>query len=209
MDFILFLWAVIIGFLAAAPIGPINMLCIQRTLNQGRAIGIISGMGAATADAFYGGIAGMGLTLISHILLKHQMWMRFAGGVFLCYLGVRIVFAKQGYQAASNNVRGFLSAYTSVLFLTLANPTTIFSYGILFAGFVIISPQNGFEAVFFLVPGVFIGSGIWWVILSGGVGILRTRLNESRYARVNRISGAIVAGSGLLMIFISISSLCR
>jgi threonine/homoserine/homoserine lactone efflux protein len=209
MDFIPFLWVVIIGFLAAAPIGPVNVLCIQRTLSQGRAIGIISGLGAATADAFYGGIAGMGLTLISHILLENHTWIRFAGGVFLCYLGFRIVFVKQGHHAVSNNVRGFMGAYTSVLLLTLANPTTIFSYGILFAGFAIISPHHGLEAALFLVPGIFIGSGIWWVILSGGVGILRTRLNESRYAWANRISGAIVAGSGLLMIFISIISLCR
>ena len=209
MDFILFLGAVIIGFLAAAPIGPVNVLCIQRTLNQGRAIGIVSGLGAATADAVYGGIAGMGLTLVSHILVKNQTWIRFAGGVFLCYLGVRIILAKHRDHAVSNHVRGFMGAYTSALVMTLANPTTIFSYGILFAGFGIISPHHGLEAAWFLVPGVFIGSAMWWVILSGGAGMLRSRLNESGFAWVNRISGAIVAGSGLLMILISIISLWR
>jgi len=209
MDFILFFGGVIIGFLAAAPIGPVNVLCIQRTLNQGRAIGIISGLGAATADAVYGGIAGMGLTLISNILLKNQTWLRFVGGVFLCYLGVRIILAKQGDHAISNHVKGFMGAYTSTLFLTLANPTTIFSYGILFAGFGIISPHHGLGAAFFLVPGVFIGSAMWWVILSGGAGMLRSRLNKSGSAWVNRISGAIVAGSGLLMILISIFSMSR
>jgi threonine/homoserine/homoserine lactone efflux protein len=209
MDFILFLWAIIIGFVAAAPIGPVNVLCIQRTLNQGRSIGIISGLGAATADAVYGGIAGMGLTLISHILLKNQIWIRFAGGVFLCYLGVRIILAKQGGHAVSNHVRGFMGAYTSALVLTLANPTTIFSYGILFAGFGVISIHHGLEAAGFIVPGVFIGSALWWVILSGGAGMLRSRLNESGFAWANRISGAIVAGSGLLIILISVIPMCR
>lgn len=151
----------------------------------------------------------MGLTLVSHILLKNQTWIRFVGGVFLCYLGVRIILAKQGDHAVSNHVKGFMGAYTSALFLTLANPTTIFSYGILFAGFGIISPHHGLKAAFFLVPGVFIGSAMWWVILSGGVGKLRSRLNESGFVWVNRIAGAIVAGSGLLMILISIISLWR
>ena len=112
MDFVLFFSAVIIGFIAAAPIGPVNLLCIQRTLNQGRTIGIISGLGAATADAVYGGIAGLGLTLTSHILLKNQTWIRSAGGLFLCYLGVRIILAKQRDHAVSNHVRGFMGAYT-------------------------------------------------------------------------------------------------
>ena len=209
MDFILFLSAAIIGFIAAAPIGPVNVLCIQRTLNQGRAIGIISGLGAATADAVYGGIAGLGLTLTSHILLKNQLWIRSAGGLFLCYLGVRIILAKQRDHAVSNHVRGFMGAYTSTLVLTLANPTTIFSYGIMFAGFGIISPHHGPEAAWFLVPGVFIGSAMWWITLSGGAGMLRSRLNESGFTWVNRISGAIVAGSGLLMIMIAVIPLLR
>jgi threonine/homoserine/homoserine lactone efflux protein len=209
MDFILFFSAVIVGFIAAAPIGPVNVLCIQRTLNQGRAIGIISGLGAATADAVYGGIAGLGLTLTSHILLKNQLWIRSAGGLFLCYLGVRIILAKQGHHVVSNHVRGIMGAYTSTLILTLANPTTIFSYGIMFVGFGIISPHHGPEAAGFLVPGVFIGSSLWWVTLSGGASMLRSRLNESGFAWVNRISGAIVAGSGLLMILISVIPLFR
>ena len=207
MDFILFLWGACIGFLAAAPIGPVNVLCIQRTMKQGRAIGVVSGLGAATADAVYGGTAGMGLTLISHILFTNLIWIRFAGGALLCSLGVRIILAKTGDHAVFNQVKGFMGAYTSTLLVTLANPTTIFSYGILFAGFGVINPHHRLKEAWFLVPGVFIGSAIWWVILSGVAGVFRSRLNESGFAWVNRISGALVAGSGLLMILISLISL--
>src|SRR4030067_3210921 len=111
----------IIGFSIAAPVGPSGVLCIRRTLTVGRASGLISGLGAATADAIYGSIAGFGLTFISSILIRQQVWLRLIGGLFLCYLGLKTFLSRPSEPAASPKakVNDLLSAYASTFFLTL------------------------------------------------------------------------------------------
>jgi threonine/homoserine/homoserine lactone efflux protein len=195
----IFIRGVIIGFAIAAPIGPINVLCIRRTLADGRVIGIVSGLGAATADAFYGGVAGFGLTLISHILFSHNTWLRLVGGTFLCFLGIRTIFAPPVKHVGSEHVESFVGAYTTTLFLTLTNPTTIFSYGLLFAGFGVTNIRHGFISAYLLVLGVFIGSAIWWVILSTGVDALRSKMNVLELKWVNRIAGVFISASGIFI----------
>ena len=92
MEFNFFLRGMIIGFSIAAPVGPIGILCIRRTLAEGPTSGLVSGLGAATADAIYGFIAGFGLTVISNLLIRQQIWLRLLGGGFLCYLGMKTFF---------------------------------------------------------------------------------------------------------------------
>ena len=101
MDIELLLRGIAIGFSIAAPVGPIGVLCIRRTLAEGRASGFLSGLGAATADAVYGCVAGFGLTLISGVLIRGQFWLRLVGGLFLCYLGVRTFLARPARAAGS------------------------------------------------------------------------------------------------------------
>ena len=84
----------IIGFSIAAPVGPIGVLCIRRTLDEGWAAGLVSGLGAASADTIYGFIAGFGLTFVSGFLVSQQVWLRLIGGLFLCYLGIRTLLSK-------------------------------------------------------------------------------------------------------------------
>ena len=198
MAFHFFLRGLIIGFSIAAPVGPIGVLCIRRTLAEGRAIGFVSGLGAATADAIYGSIAGFGLTFISNFLIDQRIWLRLIGGAFLGYLGLRTFLAKPADHAASARGSGLMSAYASTFFLTLTNPVTILAFAAIFAGLGMASTNGNYVSAGALVSGVFVGSSSWWLILSGGVGTISRKLNPQGLRWVNRISGGIIMGFGLL-----------
>jgi len=194
----LFFQGLLLGFSVAAPVGPIGVLCIRRTLADGRATGFVSGLGAATADAFYGIIAGFGLTFISNILIEQQVTLKLVGGAFLCYLGVRTFLARPAEHAAEIKSSGLVGAYGSILFLTLTNPLTILAFVAMFAGLGIANTRGDYLAATMLVAGVFIGSAMWWLLLSGGVGLFRARFNPRALLWVNRVSGIIIASFGLL-----------
>ena len=201
MDSNLLLSGLLIGFSIAAPVGPIGVLCIRRTLASGRLTGLVSGLGAATADAFYGSVAGFGLTLVSGLLISQQWWLRLIGGLFLCYLGVRTFVSRPSARAAEAGARGLLGAYLSTLALTLTNPLTILSFTVIFAGLGIVSAQGNFLSAALLVLGVFLGSALWWLLLSGGVSLFQSLFTPARLRWVNRISGGIIAAFGVLALW--------
>src|SRR5262245_4605339 len=125
----------VLGFSVAAPVGPIGLLCIRRTLAMGRLSGFLTGLGAATADAIYGIIAALGLTAVSTLLAEHAFWLRLAGGVFLVYLGIRTLLARPAEKAAEGSSTARLSAcFASSLLLTVTNPLTILSFAAAFSG---------------------------------------------------------------------------
>jgi threonine/homoserine/homoserine lactone efflux protein len=191
----------VLGLAIAAPVGPIGVLCIRRTLAQGRAIGFVSGLGAATADVIYGCIAAFGLTAISGLLVRHQAWLSLVGGLFLCYLGVRTLLSRPAGQSAAAEGHGFLGAYFSTFLLTLTNPMTILSFVAVFAGLGVGhagvgSAGNGYAAAAAIVFGVFLGSSAWWFLLSGGVSLVRDRFDARAMLWVNRVSGVIILGFG-------------
>ena len=198
MSISFFLRGLIIGFSIAAPVGPIGVLCIRRTLAEGRASGLVSGLGAATADAIYGCITGFGLTFISSIFISQQVWLRLVGGVFLCCLGLKTFLARPVEQAASAEGNGLVGAYTSTFFLTLTNPMTILSFAAIFAGLGVASASGNYLSAGVLVLGVFVGSALWWLILSGGVSLFRARFSPQQLRWVNRVSGIIIMVFGLL-----------
>jgi threonine/homoserine/homoserine lactone efflux protein len=188
----------LIGFSIAAPVGPIGVLCIRRTLAEGWAYGLVSGLGAASADAIYGSIAGFGLAFISNFLVSQQVWLRLVGGIFLCYLGLKTLLAKPAEQVSTGKGKGFLGAYASTFFLTLTNPITIISFAAIFAGLGLAVARGNYASAGVLVLGVFMGSAAWWLLLSSGVGILRARFKPDLLRWVNRISGAIIIGFGII-----------
>ena len=197
MDVGLFVEGIIIGFAIAAPVGPIGVLCIRRTLAEGRASGFVSGLGAATADAVYGAIAAFGLTLITDFLLGGASWLRLVGGAFLLFLGFKTFFARPAERAAEARGGGLPGAYASTFFLTLTNPTTILSFAAIFAGLGVVGASDALSAAL-LVLGVFLGSAAWWLVLSGGTGLFRSKLSASGLRWVNRVSGTVIAAFGVL-----------
>jgi threonine/homoserine/homoserine lactone efflux protein len=188
----------ILGLAIAAPVGPIGVLCIRRTLAQGRLFGFVSGLGAATADAIYGCIAALGLTAISALLVRQQDLLRLLGGLFLCYLGVKTLLARPADRSAAPEGQGLGRACFSTLLLTLTNPITILSFVAVFAGLGVGRASNGYSAAAAIVLGVFLGSAAWWFLLSGGVSLVRDKFDARAMLWVNRISGTIILGFGLV-----------
>ena len=187
----------IIGFVIAAPVGPIGVLCVRRTLVHGRSVGLLSGLGAATADALYGCVAAFGLTVVSDVLIGHGAWLRLIGGAVLCLLGLRTFLAAPVREAAPLQVNSLFGAYASTLFLTLTNPTTILSFAAVFSSLGLVGARAGYLAASVLVLGVFLGSALWWLGLSIGVGAWRDRIGPGALRWVNRASGALIAAFGV------------
>lgn len=186
----------VIGFSIAAPVGPIGLLCIRRTLAEGRAVGLATGLGAATADAAYGFVAAMGLTSISGFLVGQRWWLGILGGLFLCYLGIRTFLNRPAEQAAASRGAGVAGAFLSTLFLTLTNPITILSFVAVFAGLGLGEAPSQARAGG-LVVGVFLGSACWWLLLSGGVALCRARIQSEWMQTINRVSGTLILAFGL------------
>ena len=188
----------VLGFSIAAPVGPIGVLCIRRTLADGRVVGLATGLGAAAADGLYGLVAALGLTAITSALLGVQTWVRLAGGVFLLWLGFVTLRAKPAAHAATaRGGGGVAGAFASTFLLTITNPMTILSFAAVFAGLGIGAVSTAWGGAW-LVLGVVLGSAAWWLILSGGVSLFRSRFDERRLVWVNRISGAIIIAFGVL-----------
>jgi len=186
-----------IGFSIAAPVGPIGVLCIRNTLADGRLYGLASGMGAATADAIYGSIAGFGLTALSSVLVDHRGILGLVGGLFLCYLGIRTLMSPLLEKPAGDIKKSLWGTYASTFLLTLVNPMTILSFAAVFAGLGVAGRGGSLLPAALLVSGVFIGSSLWWLTLSGAVGILRDRTNPRWLRGVNIFSGLIILSFGL------------
>ena len=186
----------ILGLSIAAPVGPIGVLCIRRTLSDGQIAGLVSGLGAATADAMYGAIAGFGLTVLSKLLVQQQSWLQLAGGLFLGYLGIKTLFNRPESINGEDLKRSWLGAYASAFILTLTNPMTILSFAAVFASAGISRITGDYRNALILILGVFSGSTAWWLLLSGSVSIFRAKLNSNSLLWINRISGAVIAGFG-------------
>ena len=197
MDPGLLLRGLALGFSIAAPVGPIGVLCIQRTLNAGRLVGFVSGLGAATADLFYASLGVLSFALVAQILIAGRLWLHLLGGAFLLYLGARTFAAVPAkHAAASRPGRGVLGAYLSTVGLTLTNPATIFSFAAIFAGLGLRPGSAG--AATTLVGGVFLGSALWWLILSSSVAFAGRVVGPDQLRWINRLSGAVILAFGVV-----------
>jgi threonine/homoserine/homoserine lactone efflux protein len=195
-----FLRSLLIGLSIAATVGPMSILCIQRTLQRGYVYGLVSGLGVATADGCYGSIAAFGLTIVSTFLVNQQTWIRLIGGAFLIYLGIRTILSRPPERAATvkTGAGTFIGAYTSTFVLTLTNPLTILSFAAIFAGLGVASTGRSYLAATLVVAGVFCGSALWWCILTGSISLLRARFTPTWMLWLNRASGCIIAAFGII-----------
>ena len=197
MDPTLLARGLVLGFTIAAAVGPISLLCIRRTLAEGRIVGLTSGLGVATADATYGAIAAFGLTAITDVLVDWRRALGLVGGSFLLWLAWRTFRAEPGEAATTAaRRRGLPGAYLSTLALTLTNPMTILSFGALFVGLGISGGDAAGAAS--LTIGVFLGSAAWWVVLVTAVGALRSRLTRIWLRRINIASGLLIGAFAVL-----------
>lgn len=200
MNLVYLLRGLALGFAIAAPVGPIGVLCIRRTLADGRLVGLVTGLGAATADACYGAVAAFGVTAVSSVLVGQRLWIHLIGALFLTWLGLRTLLAPPPTTQTAplspaptvHTRRSLLSAWVSTLGLTLTNPTTILSFAAIFAGLGL--GGVGSVAAGLTVAGVFLGSALWWLILSGGVSLLRVRFDAPAMRAVNIGSGLALLG---------------
>ena len=202
-----FVRGLVIGFSLAAPVGPIGLLCIRRSLAEGRVIGLATGLGAATADASYGAIAGFGLTAVSGFLVAQKLWLGVLGGAFLCYLGFRTFVSaptdqpeREGFGRATP-----IGAYASTFVLTLTNPMTILSFIPIFASLGL-GQSSDYASAALTVLGVFAGSALWWLLLSNGVALFRSRIGPGWMRMVNHISGAMIFAFGAYAITMALST---
>lgn len=199
MELIFFLKGIAIGFIMAIPIGPIGIMCIRKTLTEGRLGGLIIGLGAATADLFYGCVAVFGLTIISDTLNNQRIWIRIVGGALLFFLGIKTFRAQPKDPKLKISGSGRLRSYFTVVVLTLTNPLTIFAFIAVFAAFGLGDGLSFFSAVV-LVAGVFIGSCLWFFLLTSGTILFRKKLDLVGLKWVNKIAGILILISGFIVI---------
>lgn len=193
----LLLKGLMIGFAIAAPVGPIGILCINRTLKAGTLAGLISGLGAAVADACYGCVAGFGLVSISQFLLAQADLIRLLGGVILIILGIKTFLSSSKKKALTDKANTLWEDFLSTLLLTLTNPATIISFIAIYASLGIVEKNANYSEAITIVLGVFLGSLIWWGILCSIVGLIRHKLSDTILKWINWFSGAILLGFGI------------
>jgi threonine/homoserine/homoserine lactone efflux protein len=186
---------VLIGLSVAAPIGPINLLCIRRTLSHGPALGFVSGLGSATGHVIYSAVPALGLSAVSSLLVDHRVWLQVVGSALLAYLGLKAFGSSISERERSVAEHGFLGAFGSSCLLTLSNPMTIISFAAAFTGLDLAASQR--EPVLFAL-GVFVGSVAWRGGLCAVTAVFRGRLSSSGLAWVNRGAGLALTGFGMI-----------
>ena len=194
----------VVGFTVAAAVGPISLLTIRRTIAHGRSYGLLSGLGVATADATYAGIAAFGLTAIAGLLVSVRAWLGLIGGLIVAVIGLRTIASRPGDVARATDRPGLRAAFGSIFALTMTNPMTILSFAALFTGFGFATGASTFADAAVLTLGVWCGSALWWLLLTGVVGSLRGRVSARGLTWVNRVSGAALVGFGAVAIAIAL-----
>ena len=194
---------IIVGLMIAMPVGPVNILCIHRTIEGGWKSGVISGLGAAAADMFYGAVAGFSITLVVQFLVREQFWIRSFGGILLVIVGIWYFFQRPEPLDAQTQDRA--SAYSdlrSTFLLTLTNPTTVLSFLAILAALGI-GHQRQWWLTVFLVGGIFCGSMLWWIVLGSIVNLFRDRFNDRSLRLMNRFAGLLIVGFGIAAVVLS------
>lgn len=209
MDMSYFIKGLIIGFSIAAPVGPIGILCIRRTIQYGRFSGFVSGLGAAVADAVYAIVAAFGLTFISNFLIAKQFWFHLVGGIFLVYLGMKTFGEKPPSQSQGVGHTSLWGDFISTFFLTMTSPVTIIAFIAVFASIGFSDIEGNYIQGIALVVGVFLGAAFWWLILSEGVTLFRKKVSQKVMVWINRIAGMIILAFGGYSLFKITCCLCQ
>lgn len=199
-DLELFIKSIIIGFSIAVPVGPIAILCINRTLSGGKLSGLASGFGAASADFIYGTIVAFGLTFVSSFLTNHRLAVRLTGGIILIALGLKTFLTKPSTQVIVIDVQSLIKDFISTFLLTLSNPLTIFAFFATFAAFNIHRTDASIFGPYIIILGIFTGSFLWWTILTQFVGHFYKVISAQKLKLMNIFSGIVIMLFGLAVL---------
>ncbi|MBN2743934.1 MAG: LysE family translocator [Marinilabiliaceae bacterium] len=199
MDFSFFFDGFIVGLIASVPLGPIGVLCIQRTLSKGRWSGFISGLGAASSDAIYAIIACFSLSYVVSFIEKQMLWLQIFGVALMLFLGLRIFYSNPAKQLRrqKSNSKNFVQDFASVFFLTISNPLYVFLFIGIFAGLRFVQPQNDIIGQMVLILGVLAGASAWWFVLTSIVNLFRAKINLRRLWWINKIAGGVIVLAAL------------
>jgi threonine/homoserine/homoserine lactone efflux protein len=195
-----FVKGLIAGFIICIPFGPIGLLCVMRTLTDGKLAGIASVLGASVMDAVYCAVAGLGVSYISSFLNKESMVLRLAGGLILIAMGIKIFFTHPTEKEPETTGHGLLASFGSSFFLMLTNPLAIVVFTATFSALGIGGWEDAYSATAILVAGVFVGSALWAPLLVAGVSFFNPQLTLSQLRLANRTAGVILFGFGIVAI---------
>lgn len=205
--FLDYLWkGIVIGLSASIPLGPIGVICIQRTLNKGRLSGVISGLGAAFADGFFAVIAGFGITAVIDYLVAYQLYFRIIGAIIVIFMGIKLIQTNPGLQLRKQlqkKRKGLFGDFISIFALTISNPITLFVFLAVFAGLNIFNTESNISSVLTLLFGTLLGATSWWFTLSSVVSIFRNKFKLRRMLLINRVAGVLIIVFGIF-VFISV-----
>lgn len=194
----LFIKGWMIGFSIALPVGPIAILCIQHCLLRGMAYGLAAGLGAALADTLYGALAAFGVSLLSQLLANHQLWLQLVGAIFLCYLGISTINSTPLSESKIPVSHGLGRVCLTTFLLTLINPLTFLGFTGIYAALGIGLEEEGLMSKFILISGVFVGSALWWLVLSCGTSQLAKKIHYKPTQLLHKISGSIILAFGFI-----------
>jgi threonine/homoserine/homoserine lactone efflux protein len=201
MQIELLLRGALAGLAISAPVGPVNVLCISRTLSKGRAAGIVSGFGAAAADTIYGAIAGFSISFVIAWLIRELFWLRLVGGILLIVIGIVYYFHKPKSLKESAGEAAH-SDFVTTFLLTLTNPTTVLSFLAVLATLGLGGHRPATLSLF-LVVGIFAGATFWWILLALISGHFRDRFNDRAVLWMNRIAAFAIGGFGLVTMLLA------
>lgn len=193
---------ILVGVVGALAIGPIAVLIIQRVIERGAKIGVLSGVGVALADGMFGLIGGLGLSVIDQFLIEQDFWLRISSAIILLILGLSIFFSSPNVNVSNEEIdrKNGAGIITSIFLLTISNPVTILYFASVYANINIASSGGILENAIVFGVSVFVGSFIWWVILSYLTGGLRNKLNPRMLSKLNRVTGGIILGFAIWII---------
>lgn len=199
MDFssilILCFKGILIGFAIAAPVGPIGILCIRRTLSNHKLLAVLTGLGSACADAFYGTVAAFSLSGVADFLIKHEFYLKLFGGILIAWIGFAVIkHPSRKKNEEAERIDSLLHVFTSAFVLTLSNPITLIVFAAAFTAMGVAPIYQSFTQASFLVAGVFMGASFWWIFLITTIYLLRHRLSETQLLWINHFSGVILIG---------------
>jgi threonine/homoserine/homoserine lactone efflux protein len=197
---------ILLGIVIAAPVGPIGLLCIRRTLEGGIVMGFATGLGAALADGLFGAIAAFGVQAMTDWLAGHQTTFRLVGGVVMLIIAFKSFTAEPHPREIKRDIRTALGGFAVGLGLTLTNPVTIFAFVAIFAGFGLGGELSGDREAMTLVLGVFLGSALWFLTLSSGVATVRHMISDSVFRLINRGAAVLLAAFGVYALASGVSA---